>query len=201
MRAIRDEALPRFLVKSVGPDDFRLPGLRRDGVCLSRSGDVLWLARSGVIELGLADGRARNFHTPVRGRPAWSVGAGAAAICGACSLMVAYQLAPRCDSQLKPCRMISCPSPAAGPVLVAPPPCRAATEFRAVEGLGLSRTSRSRSPRPVLAQARDKQGFLKCPFTRHFDRLADQFCQSLDRLSDQLLSLRKALSWGAAPAR
>lgn len=75
MRAIRDEALPRFLVKSVGPDDFRLPGLRRDGVCLSRSGDVLWLARSGVIELGLADGRARNFHTPVRGRPAWSVGA------------------------------------------------------------------------------------------------------------------------------
>lgn len=53
----------------------------------------------------------------------------AAAIWGACSLMVAYQLAPRCDSQLKPCRMISCPRPAAGPVLVAPPPCEIAKVF------------------------------------------------------------------------
>ena len=48
----------------------------------------------------------------------------AAAMSGTCSLSTLYQLAGRCDSQLKPCRMTSWPSPAAGPELVAPPPCR-----------------------------------------------------------------------------
>ena len=38
-------------------------------------------------------------------------------------MRVAYQEVLLWDSQLKPCRMISCPKPAAGPELVAPPPC------------------------------------------------------------------------------
>mmetsp|Transcript_15860 Transcript_15860/g.47732 ORF Transcript_15860/g.47732 Transcript_15860/m.47732 type:complete len:208 (-) Transcript_15860:957-1580(-) len=45
----------------------------------------------------------------------------ASAMVLACSLSFLYQL-PLWLSQLKPCRMISNPSPAAGPVLVAPPP-------------------------------------------------------------------------------
>ena len=54
----------------------------------------------------------------------------AAAMSGTWSLMTLYQLCPRCDSQLKPCRMISWPSPAAGPELVAPPPCVRITVHR-----------------------------------------------------------------------
>ena len=46
----------------------------------------------------------------------------------ACSFSVLYQSCLY-DSHLKPCSIISLPSPAAGPVLVAPPPYMTQDEF------------------------------------------------------------------------
>ena len=52
------------------------------------------------------------------------------------------------------------------------------------QGLGRSALTCAQPPPAHRSAGRRGQCFAKCPFTCQFDRLSDQFCQSLDRLSD-----------------